>query len=603
MIRKRRRILYIISSIVLLAALFLVLKIITDIPVRSELPDIPDLQGDPATLSEQIHSASKKAHLNPTADNLGMLGMVYHSSAFYDQAERCYKLAARKSKTKWLWHYYLGYLNTEMGESANAIENFRAVIKADPEVYEAWYYVGESYENLGENYKAEVAFQKIANLQDKRAREKTTTRNDYFPLRAYAMFQLSRIYINSGRIELAEQTLKQIIQFHRSFGAAYRLLGNVYRLKGDSTSSKYNIVRANDLADLSPPVDTLIDKLALISRSEMYLLKQIDVAEKSIYPEWALAITNNAVKQLPDNKYLISKLVKLCLRLDLGEQALPYLDKHLQSYKEDFAEIKDVADLLYEKGFNSQAMVYYNRATSLKPGNIDCQSSLAMCLWNEGMHQDATNHVIKMLEKEKGNVDALAAGISYFIKAGERENAVKYMNQLKRIAPENPVTNKLSGIIAENDGNIQDAIALYESSFKGDPDDKNTVRYLGNILLKQKMWEKAVAHYRKALEYHPNEPDFLERLGTLLVVCPDVKVRNYIEAREYSERAFIHTDCPSEVLISAAKSLSESYWAMGDARNAYTFMNITINLAKNQNTPKEFIDDLEKKLKIYSSAK
>lgn len=603
MSKNKKRIRYIIVATVCLAGLLFVLKFLVDLPYRSELPEIPDLEGSPAPLTEQIIKASKKTRRNPTAENLGMAGMVYHSSAFYDQAARCYKLAVRKNKSEWIWTYYLGYLNTEMGESDSAIDNFRNVIKIDPKIYQAWYYVGEGYENKGESYKAEVAFQKIANLQDKRGKEKSATRNDYFPLRAYAMFQLARIYINSNRVELAEQTLQQIIQFHRTFGAAYRLLGNVYRLKGDSTLSRYNIVRANDLADFTPPVDTLIDKLALMSRSEMYLLKQIDIAEKSIYPEWALTIAIKGVKQLPDNKYLISKLIKLYLRLDFGEQVLPYLDKHMYYYNEDFAEIKEVADLLYEKGLNSQAMLYYNRASVLKPGNIDVQTSLAMCLWNEGMHKDAITHITGLLDKENSNPEALAGGVTFFIKGGERENAIKYINRLKQIAPQDARTKKLSGMIAENDGKAEEAISLYEASFNGDPSDKSTIRYLGNILLKQKMWSKAEAHYRKALEYHPNEPDFLERLGTLLVVCPDIKVRNYKEAKEYSERAFIHTDCPAEVLISAAKSLAESYAALGDFANASTFCNITINLAKNQNAPKEFVSDLEKKLKFYSTAK
>jgi tetratricopeptide (TPR) repeat protein len=116
------------------------------------------------------------------------------------------------------------------------------------------------------------------------------------------------------------------------------------------------------------------------------------------------------------------------------------------------------------------------------------------------------------------------------------------------------------------------------------------------------MWEKAIKHYKRALEYYPNEPEILERLGTLLVSCPDSKMRDYKTGREYSERAFIHKSCPAEVLISAAKSLAEAYFALGDNRNAYTFMNITISLAKNQNSSKDYITNLEEKLKLYSSS-
>jgi len=601
MVRKKKLI-TIAGGIVCLVVLVFAVKFIVDLPYRSKLPVVPDMQGDPAPLTEQILNASRKAHRNPSADNMGELGMIYHSSANYDKAAQCYMLANKRNKSKWIWSYYLGYLNQEIGESNKSVENFRDVIKENPENYNAWYYVGEGYRNLGENYKAEVAYQKVANLQEKRGSEKATTRNDYFPLRAYAMFQLSRIYLNSDRVDLAEITLKQILQFRRSFGPAYRFLASVYRLKGDSVQNKFNIVRANDLLDFSPPVDTIIDKLALVSRSQLYLLKQIDVAEKTIYPEWGLLIAKNGLKQLPENKYLISKAIKLFLRMDLGKDALPYLNKHFDIYKDDFSEIKDVADLLYEKGFNSQSLRYYNQAAILKPEDIEIQSSMVLCLWNAGMKPMALYQVSDFLEKHKESPDALISGVSSYIQVGKRELAIEFLNKLKNLSPDNPKTKKLSGVIAENDRKVPEAIALYESSFKSDPTDLSTIRYLGNILIRNKMWEKAINHYKKALEYYPNEPEILERLGSLLVTCPDTKMRDYPSGKEYSERAFIHKSCPAEVLVSAAKSLAESYSALGDNRNAYTFMNIAINMAKNQNSPKEYIANLEEKLKQYSSS-
>ena len=599
---KKKRIITIAGGIICLAVLVLVINFVVDLPYRSKLPDVPDLKGSPAPLTGQILNASIKAHRNPSADNMGELGMIYHSNTYYDKATQCYSLAIKRNKSKWVWSYYLGYLNQEIGESNKSIQNFRDVIKYNPAVYQAWYYVGEGYRNLGENYKAEVAYQNIANRQEKRGPEKTTTRNDYFPLRAYAMFQLSRIYINSDRTDLAELTLKQILQFYRSFGPAYRFLASVYRLKGDSVQSKYNIVRANDLLDFSPPVDTIIDKLALISRSQLYLLKQIDIAEKSIYPDWGLAIAKNGLIQLPDNKYLISKAIKLFLKLDLGNQALPYLVKHIDLYKEDFNEIKDVAGLLYENGFNSQSIIYYNQAAKLKPEDIEIQSSIALCFWNEGMKKNAIIQVSDLLNKHNESIDALISAVSFYIKIGSRENAIMYLNKLKHLSPDNPKAKKFSGMIAENDRKIPEAISQYESSFKSDPTDLSTIRYLGNILIRNKIWEKAINHYKRALESYPNDPEILERLGTLLVSCPDTKLRDYQTAREYSERAFIHKNCPAEVLVSAAKSLAEAYSALGDNKNAYTFMNIAISLAKNQNSSKEYIANLEEKLKQYSSS-
>lgn len=600
---KRKSYLFIPIGAICLAILIFALKLILDTPFRSGLPDIPDLQGIHAPLSEQISEAFKKAHKKPSSDNIGSLGMVYHSSAYYDKATQCYKLAARRNKSKWIWSYYLGYLNQEMGESETAIENFRNVIEKNPEAYHAWYYVGEGYRNLGSAYKAEVAFQKVANLKGRALPEKTTTRNDYFPLWTYAMFQLSRIYINSSRIDLAEQNLKQIIEARRSFGPAYRLLASLYLLKGDSVLSRNNIMRANDLADFSSPVDTLIDKLALLSRSELYILKQIDIAERSVYPEWGLLIATNGFKQLPDNKYLISKAIKLFLKLDLGNQALPYLDKHISLYRDDPDEINEIADLLYDKGFVSQSLIYYNLATKLSPDNAKAQSGLALCLSDEGMKENAISQITDFIERNLNNTEALKEVISFFIMVEERGKAALYLDRFRKLSTSDPEVKKFDGMIAEYDDRIQEAIALYGSSFKGNPSDLSTIRYLGNLYVKQKMWDKAIKHYRRALDFHPNEPDLLERTGTLLVSCPVVNLRDYKAAREFSERAFIHTGSPAEVLISSANSLAEAYIALGDKKNAVSFMNIAVSLARNQNTPKEYIAELEKKLKIFSSLK
>ena len=599
---KKNHVFFITGSIICLAIIVLGIKFIVDYPYRTGLPELPDLKSYSIPLKEQISVADEKARKSSSESNLGNLGMVYHSGGFYDKAAKCYKLAVRKNKASWIWSYYLGYLNLEMGESETVIDNFREVIKEDPSIDFAWYYVGKCYENIGSSYKAEVSFQKIANLNEKRVPENKKTRNDYFPLRTYAMFQLARIYMNSNRIELAEQTLKQVLLFNRSFGPAYRLLGNVYRVKGDSSLSAYNIIRANDLPDFSPPVDTIIDKLALMSKSEYYILKQIDIAEKSIYPEWALQVGTNALKQFPENKYLISKTIKLLLRLDSGKLALPFLNKHISYYKEDYAEIKEIADLLYEKGFNAQSLIYYNQATKLKPEDFIAKSDLAISLWTSGMRENAINEITALPERDKNNIEALTTVISFFIMTGDRDKAILYLSRLKRLSSSNPIVTKFSGMIAENDGKIKEAIGFYESSFKSDPEDLSTIRYLGNILVKQKLWKKSIIHYRKALEFHPNEPDFLERIGSILVACPDLKLRNYIEAREFSERAFIHKGCPSDVLISAAKSLAEAYGELGDNRNAYTFMEIAIKLAKNQNAPGEYINNLEKRLIQYSTA-
>ena len=115
---------------------------------RHRIPDTSALSNLKQPVRQQILEAYEIAYRNPSAENLGQLGTIYHSSANYAEAELCYRLAAEKKKTDWKWNYYLGYLNMEMGNSESAIKYFTFVVEKNPENFHAWYYLGEEYKNI-----------------------------------------------------------------------------------------------------------------------------------------------------------------------------------------------------------------------------------------------------------------------------------------------------------------------------------------------------------------------------------------------------------------------------------------------------------------------
>jgi tetratricopeptide (TPR) repeat protein len=401
---------------------------------------------------------------------------------------------------------------------------------------------------------------------------------------------------------MAEKTLMEIVDYQRAFGPAYRLLGNVYSIKGNESLSNRYLVRANDLTVNPSPVDTLIDRLSLMSRSEMYLLKKIDEAENSVFPEYALELINHSLNYIHENNYLVAKAIKLFLIRDMGKKALPYLDQHINYFKQDFDELKSVGDLLYNKGFYSQAMNYYSSALKLRPENSLVTSCMVICLSKAGKKQQALDMVSAILEKNKSNPVVLADGVTLLLNLGEKEKAITWLNRLKSISPSNTKGQQVTGMLAEQDGKWQEAITEYSLALKGDPSDLTTVRLLGNLLIRQKLWEKAIAHFRKALESHPNEPYLLERLGTLLVTCNDPKLRNVSEGRDLCERAFIHIASHSVTLMSAGRSLAIAYALQGDKRNASNVIKMTINLARGENVPSAYMDDLRNLLQKFNSS-
>jgi tetratricopeptide (TPR) repeat protein len=572
---------------------------------KKQIPALTDLNTFSLPLREQLSKAHDKALHNPSSNNLGMLGMAFHSGAFYENAVKCYKLAIKRDKSKWVWSYYLGYLNKEMGDAKAAIDNFTVVIQENHKVYLAWYYLGEAYKNTGSEEKAKDAFETIAFLPDNVAAVKTQ-RINYSSVQTLAKFELARVYLNSNKTDTAAELLEGIVRTNHSIGAVYRLLGNVYSAKGLQDMSKKYLTRAQDLAEVTSVADTLADRLSLISRSAQFLTRKIDDAVKSANPEWALQLLKHALRYMPEDKFIISKAVKFFLRMDIGREAFPYLDKHFGYFRDEANEMMELSDLLYKKGFYAQSMPYFARAVELKPSNIELQASYALSCWYDHRKDSARAIMKELFEKNRKDPRVLSNETAFMLITGDNNKAAEFIRIFKQLSPDDAKVPKLEAMIAESGGNQLEAISLYEASFKRDPHDIETARKLGALLLNQKMWDRSVKLFRNALDHHPNDPYLLERLGTLLVSCPDPKERNVDEGMELSERAFCHISSPSNTMISAARNLAQSYAIKGNFQQATYYITAAINIARGVNAPENFmkeLNNLASKINYFSQKK
>ena len=596
--KKIKSVLY-TSGILVLIITILLIKYVSVNHTSREIPKIPESVALSNTVKEQISEAYKKARWNPSPENIGLLGMVYHSNANYDEAEKCYQLAGQAKNAKWIWNYYNGYLQLEMGNPDSAVVNFLRVTENNPEIHLAWYYLGNSAKNLKNYDLAEKAFNNLAPVKSRTSAANTTTRSEHFPLGAYATFELARIYIDKGQTEIAEKTLTELINSNPLFGPAYKLLGTIYNLKGDMGLGNKFTVRSNDFIPFSPPVDTLTDKIVLLSRSELYLLKKIDEAEKSFHSDWALKLVNHGLQYMPDNNYLISKAIKIYLWKSLNEQAIALTDQHLKLFWENFAELKNTGMFFYQKGIYLQAAKYWARALELKPGEIMIQENLAKCLWATGDKQKSLEILTDILEKNQDNPDVIADVTALLIQFGAKEEAVVNHTKLKKIAPSNPKVLRISGEIAAANGEIQQAITFYETSYKGNPEDVETIKNLGELYQKQQMWDKYIKLYSEANEYHLNNPDFLARLGEILISCPEPSLRNIEKGKYYTERAFTYYNCPPDILIAAGSHLAYAYSLLGEKQKAITTISQTINIGRRQNIPASQQAKLEEMLLVF----
>ena len=601
--KKRGKILFSVAGIILgLTVVIVTVIYINGNQYRKQLPPYPDFNSIPTTVQEQISGAGSKAKFIPTADNLGNLGMIYHASAYYDKAALCYKLAAEQSlesnKRKWIWNYYLGYLNLEMGESKAAIEDFKSVMEKNPGTYQALFYIGEAWQNLGDIANAENVFKRIAGLDEFISINQKSNRENFFPIQTYAKFRLARIYLNSNRLDSAEMILKQIIARQWTFGPAYRLLGEVYNKKGNADLGKKFVARSSDLSDYSPPQDTLIDKIALISRSDKYILKQIEDAKMSCNFKWELELCNHALKYIPDNKYLLSNSIILYFTLGKDKEVLPLLNRHLKAYGEDFEEVLKIANLLSDKGLETEALKYIDQAKKLQPDS----PRIALWLFDHGKKDQAIKLINSQLKKNPNEENTLTEAVRIYLNLGEKEKTTEYLSRLKKLNPSNLEAKKATALLYQMEGNEKAGLAVFEDLTKNGIKDMPLYRYLARYYFKNQLWDKAILNFRQVLQIFPNDPESMEGLGRVLISCPDLKLRNPAEGMEYSERAFINFRCSTSTRVAASRNIATAAAILGEKQKAAWYINQTMTLVQKANMPQEdymsYFDVLRKQYQI-----
>src|ERR1035437_5658147 len=102
-IKGRSVVIYIVSGVIILVIAFVSVKVIVGNAYGKKIPPLPELQSLSAPLKQQLTDANKHARVYPSADNIGMMGMVYHSSTYYDKAAICYELSIKRDPEKWKW--------------------------------------------------------------------------------------------------------------------------------------------------------------------------------------------------------------------------------------------------------------------------------------------------------------------------------------------------------------------------------------------------------------------------------------------------------------------------------------------------------------------
>jgi tetratricopeptide (TPR) repeat protein len=231
----------------------------------ARLPRMPDVAGQPPAVVQHLVDADRLARRSPTsAAAVGALGIAYHADLFYAPAAQAYRVAVDLDPDEWRWAYYLALVHLERGEAAQAAERLRAIVTTKPDFPLAWLQLGDAefkqarYEQAGDAYVHAAR----SSASGAAAPGISSARRETLPIAAYAGLGRARVAVQQRQTDVARQTLEQLIASAPSFGAAHRLLGDVYRGIGRAHDAALHLARAAALPAYSAPPDAMVDALA-----------------------------------------------------------------------------------------------------------------------------------------------------------------------------------------------------------------------------------------------------------------------------------------------------------------------------------------------------
>ena len=127
-------------------------------------------------------------------------------------------------------------------------------------------------------------------------------------------------------------------------------------------------------------------------------------------------------------------------------------------------------------------------------------------------------------------------GNALFLK-GDVDEAIAQYQKALQIKPDNVEACNNLGNALFRKGNVDEAIVRYQKALQINPDYAEARNNLNTALLIKGRVDEAFTQCQKAMQLNPDSAEALNDLAWLLATCPDIHIRNGVQAVQYAGRA------------------------------------------------------------------
>jgi tetratricopeptide (TPR) repeat protein len=270
---------------------------------------------------------------------------------------------------------------------------------------------------------------------------------------------------------------------HGAAPQAVKILERVRKMAGPSYELAFNLAGAYLLNDEpARALDNYDAALGLKPDSMPALRQAAAVAEQRGELERSLSYWMRAKKIDPEDPEILLGFGRVCLRMDLLEDAEPALVK----------------------------------AASLKPDDRVYQYTLAAAKVGKKQFEAAQHLVEPLVGKQPADPQLQYALGSILYLEGHLTEAAAHLRESLRLQPQQLASQYYLGLVVRDQGNDADAIAILETVVRGFPDHAPSCEALGGLLMTAQRYDEAERQLRNAIRLNPKLVKANYQLGLLL---------------------------------------------------------------------------------------
>jgi tetratricopeptide (TPR) repeat protein len=371
-------------------------------------------------------------------------------------------------------------------------------------------------------------------------------------------------------IAAASAELQELVKAKPDDAPLRSTLGNAYLAQGNLDQARAEFLQVLRLRNRDLPASITLAAISLNQRRPEDALRYVDEvlsrdprnsSAQSLHADAMIALgrygearteLTRLQRQFPGSAGVQYQLGVLALAERKFDEAERIFQKLYQPGQRDSRPAEGLVEAYVAESQFDRAIQLLNGDLKAAPDSVAARRMLAATAARAGKFDLAISEYQQLISKDQKSVDLRVQLADVHRRKGDLSTAIGILEQAEQVAPKNPepvmfrsallestgrtaeakagyqrvlqlipdnpnALNSMAFLIAETNGNLDDALQLIQRALKQKPDQPSFLDTLGYIYLRGKKVESAVQTFDSLVRRQPGNPTFHYHLGWALV--------------------------------------------------------------------------------------